>query len=262
MQLVTFQEPTGKNEIGLIYGNTIVSMRAALAKVLAEKRGMPAGKAKEEAVEQIPDSMLDLIRREDGGVASIEAVAEYLNQNRKVWSSAGSSAGGERIAYSRKEVHIVKPLEVFRALNVGANYNSYLSMMKIVPPLEGTTETFWKLPQAVIGPEEAILWPASSNQISCEMELGVIIGKKGKRISRGDAFDYIFGYTIVNDVTAIDLVKRGLGEGREGLPGFYYLALAKSMDTFEAIGPVITLKDEIKDPQNLSGEFRINGEGR
>jgi len=257
MQLVTFKERTGKNEIGLIYGDTIVSMRAALEKMLAEKRGIPAGKAKEEAVKQIPDTMLDLIRREDDGVASIEAVAEYLNKNM-----GELSAGGERIAYSRKGVQIVKPLAVFRALNVGANYNSYLSMMKIVPPLEGTTETFWKLPQAVIGPDEAILWPMSSEQISCEMELGVIIGKKGKRISRDDAFDYIFGYTIVNDVTAIDLVKRGLGEGREGLPGFYYLALAKSMDTFEAIGPVITLKDEIKDPQNLSGEFRINGEAR
>jgi len=63
----------------------------------------------------------------------------------------------------------------------------------------------------------------------------------------------------VNDVTAIDLFKRGLGEGREGLPGFYYLALAKSMDTFEPIGPCITLKDEIPDPQNLEGELRVNG---
>jgi 2-keto-4-pentenoate hydratase/2-oxohepta-3-ene-1,7-dioic acid hydratase in catechol pathway len=87
----------------------------------------------------------------------------------------------------------------------------------------------------------------------------VIIGKQGKRIPREEAFDYIFGYTVVNDVTAIDLLKRGLGEGREGLPGFYYLSIAKSMDTFEPIGPCITLKDAIPDPQALEASFRVNG---
>ena len=124
-------------------------------------------------------------------------------------------------------------------MNVGANYNAYLAMMKFVAPFKGTVETFWKLPQTVIGPEEDILWPVSSEQVSCEMELGVIIGKKIKRVSKNNALDCVFGYTVVNDVTAIDLIKRGLGEGREGLPGFFYLCLAKSFDTFESIGPCI-----------------------
>jgi 2-keto-4-pentenoate hydratase/2-oxohepta-3-ene-1,7-dioic acid hydratase in catechol pathway len=133
-------------------------------------------------------------------------------------------------------------------------------MMDIIEPYEGTSETFWKLPQTVIGPDENIIWPVSSKQVSCEMELGVIIGKKVKRVSKKDAFDCIFGYTVVNDTTAIDLLKRGLGKGREGLPGFYYLCLAKSFDTFEAIGPGITLPDSIPDPQDLNGELWVNGE--
>jgi 2-keto-4-pentenoate hydratase/2-oxohepta-3-ene-1,7-dioic acid hydratase in catechol pathway len=116
------------------------------------------------------------------------------------------------------------------------------------------------LPQAVIGPEEKIEWPASSKQICCEMELGVIIGKKIKRIPKEDAIDNVFGYTVVNDTTAIDLIKRGLGHGREGLPGFYYLCLAKSFDTFESIGPCITLKDSISNPQGLDAELWVNGE--
>jgi 2-keto-4-pentenoate hydratase/2-oxohepta-3-ene-1,7-dioic acid hydratase in catechol pathway len=157
-------------------------------------------------------------------------------------------------------VTLHKPLDVFRALNIGANYDAYLAMMKFVAPYPGTAEAFWKLPQTVIGPEEGILWPVSSQQVSCEMELGVIVGREGKRISREDALDYVFGYTVVNDVTAIDLFRRGLGEGREGLPGFYYLAMAKSFDTFEPIGPCITLRDEIPDPQDLAGTFRVNGE--
>jgi 2-keto-4-pentenoate hydratase/2-oxohepta-3-ene-1,7-dioic acid hydratase in catechol pathway len=163
------------------------------------------------------------------------------------------------MACARDQVALLKPLEAFRALNIGANYDAYLAMMKIVEPYEGTAEAFWKLPQTVIGPEEGIVWPVSSEQITCEMELGVIMGKQGKRISAEEALDYVFGYTVVNDVTAIDLLKRGLGEGREGLPGFYYLSIAKSMDTFEPIGPCITLRDAIPDPQNLEGELRVNG---
>ena len=63
----------------------------------------------------------------------------------------------------------------------------------------------------------------------------------------------------MNDVTAIDLIKRGLGEGREGLPGFYYLAMAKSLDTFESIGPCITLQEAIPNPQDLDAELKVNG---
>jgi 2-keto-4-pentenoate hydratase/2-oxohepta-3-ene-1,7-dioic acid hydratase in catechol pathway len=203
--------------------------------------------------------MLDLIRRGQDGIACVRRVAGFLDRIDDGELAVRRSPGGDRIAYAREQVSLRKPLQVFRALNIGANYNAYLAMMSIVEPYEGTAETFWKLPQAVIGPEEGIVWPISSEQITCEMELGVIIGKKGKRIPKEDALDYVFGYTVVNDVTAIDLIKRGLGEGREGLPGFYYLALAKSLDTFESIGPCVTLREEIPDPQNLDGALKVNG---
>ena len=259
MRVVTFEKQASTNRIGLMRGDKIADLRAAFEKLLFEEKGMPAERAKDNAVKQIPDSMLGLISREDDGVMCINQAAEFLDKANEKGLSLDCSPSGDRIIYDTGEAKILKPLQVFRALNIGANYNAYLSMMKIVEPFEGTVETFWKLPQATIGPREDIVWPVSSKQISCEMELGVIIGKKGKRIPKDNAFDYLFGCTIVNDVTAIDLIKRGLGGGREGLPGFYYLALAKSFDTFEPIGPCITLKDEIPDPQNLNGELRVNG---
>jgi 2-keto-4-pentenoate hydratase/2-oxohepta-3-ene-1,7-dioic acid hydratase in catechol pathway len=203
--------------------------------------------------------MHDLIRCGEDGLACLRRVSAFLERIADIELADLRSPGGDRIAYAVDQVALLKPLDVFRALNIGANYDAYLEMMKIVEPYEGTAEAFWKLPQTVIGPEQGILWPVSSKQITCEMELGVIIGRQGKRIPREQAFDHIFGYTVVNDVTAIDLFKRGLGEGREGLPGFYYLSIAKSMDTFESIGPCIALKDEIPDPQNLEGEFKVNG---
>jgi 2-keto-4-pentenoate hydratase/2-oxohepta-3-ene-1,7-dioic acid hydratase in catechol pathway len=259
MRLVTFSEQAGVTKVGLIHGTEVVDLCAAFESILCEEERLPVHKARDAARKAIPCSMIDLIRHGQDGVACVRRVAGLLDRISDAELANRRSPSGDRIAYGKGQVSLCKPLEVFRALNIGANYNAYLAMMRIVEPFAGTAETFWKLPQALIGPEEGIVWPVSSEQITCEMELGVIIGKKGKRIRKEDALDYIFGYTVVNDVTAIDLITRGLGEGREGLPGFYYLALAKSMDTFESIGPCVTLKEEIPDPQNLDGELKVNG---
>jgi 2-keto-4-pentenoate hydratase/2-oxohepta-3-ene-1,7-dioic acid hydratase in catechol pathway len=259
MRLVTYSEQAGVTKVGLIHGPEVVDLRAAFESILCEEERLPVHKARDAARRAIPCSMMDLIRCGQDGVACVRRVAGLLDRMNDVELGNTRSPSGDRIAYGKDKVSLLKPLQVFRALNIGANYNAYLAMMRIVEPFQGTAETFWKLPQAVIGPEEGIVWPVSSEQITCEMELGVIIGTKGKRIPKEDALDYVFGYTVVNDVTAIDLITRGLGEGREGLPGFYYLALAKSLDTFESIGPCITLKEEIPDPQNLDGELKVNG---
>lgn len=260
MQIVTYKTQTGNRRIGLLEENKIADLRTAFETMLVDAYGN-AEQAKAEAEERIPDSLLKLIQKEDDGIQCIRQAIEFLNRTaQERESDSGHPLNKKEIFYKKTNVRVLKPFEVFRALNVGANYNAYLAMMDIIEPYEGTSETFWKLPQTVIGPDENIIWPVSSKQISCEMELGVIIGKKVKRVSRKDAFDCIFGYTVVNDTTAIDLLKRGLGKGREGLPGFYYLCLAKSFDTFEAIGPGITLPDNIPDPQDLNGELRVNGE--
>jgi 2-keto-4-pentenoate hydratase/2-oxohepta-3-ene-1,7-dioic acid hydratase in catechol pathway len=264
MRLVTFAEQVGASHVGLLHGNGVADLCAAFERVLVEEEGLPLHEARGAARQAIPCSMLDLIRRGQESLACVRRVAGFLDRidDNRIEDPAlayARSPSGDRIVYGQEEVSLLQPLEVFRALNIGANYNAYLAMMQFVEPYEGTSEVFWKLPQAVIGPEQGIVWPVSSEQLSCEMELGVIVGQQGKRIPREKALDYVFGYTVVNDVTAIDLFTRGLGTGREGLPGFYYLALAKSMDTFEPIGPCITLKDEIPDPQDLEGAFRVNG---
>ena len=259
MRLVTFSEQAGAGKVGLLRGSVVADLAAALETILVEEEQFPVHKARDAAREVIPGAMIDLIRRGQDGITCVRRVAAFLDRIDDLELADRRSPGGDRIAYAKEQVVLLKPLEVFRALNIGANYDAYLAMMDIVEPYEGTAEAFWKLPQALVGPEEGIQWPLSSNQVTCEMELGVIMGRQGKRIRAEEALEYVYGYTVVNDVTAIDLLKRGLGEGREGLPGFYYLSIAKSMDTFESIGPCITLKDEIPDPQNLEGAFRVNG---
>jgi 2-keto-4-pentenoate hydratase/2-oxohepta-3-ene-1,7-dioic acid hydratase in catechol pathway len=112
---------------------------------------------------------------------------------------------------------------------------------------------FTKAPETVIGPTDDVVLPgaAISEQIDYEAELTIVIGKGGKNISKADWRQHVFGYTIINDVTARDLQKRH-GQWFKG----------KSMDTFCPMGPVLVTADEIPDPQALSVAMRINGETR
>jgi 2-keto-4-pentenoate hydratase/2-oxohepta-3-ene-1,7-dioic acid hydratase in catechol pathway len=111
---------------------------------------------------------------------------------------------------------------------------------------------FSKPPTSVIGPGQPVpahLDPTGS--VDYEGELAVVIGRGGRGIGRAEALGHVFGYTIVNDVTARDLQKRH-GQWFKG----------KSLDTFCPMGPVLVTADEIPDPQALAISLRVNGETR
>lgn len=91
-----------------------------------------------------------------------------------------------------------------------------------------------------------------SNELDYEVELAVIIGKEGIDIKKEDAYDYVFGYTIMNDVSARDLQQRHGGQWFRG----------KSIDSFTPLGPCIVYKDEIKPPIELNVLSKVNGEVR
>lgn len=108
---------------------------------------------------------------------------------------------------------------------------------------------FTKAPTAVNGPfGDIVIDPAVSTAIDWEAELGVIIGKRGKNIRAEDALDYVFGYTVINDVTARDLQSRH----KQYFKG-------KSIDGYCPMGPWIVSADEIPDPQRLAVRLRVNG---
>jgi 2-keto-4-pentenoate hydratase/2-oxohepta-3-ene-1,7-dioic acid hydratase in catechol pathway len=108
---------------------------------------------------------------------------------------------------------------------------------------------FTKPPTAVIGPGEAILWDMNVTQeLDFEVELAIIIGKKGTNIPVDDAMDFVFGYTIINDVSARDLQRRH----KQWFKG-------KSLDTTCPLGPCIVTKGDIPDPQDLEISLRLNG---
>ncbi len=106
---------------------------------------------------------------------------------------------------------------------------------------------------SVIGHGEDVIWPKYSELMDFECEIGIVIGKKGKDILKSEADDYIFGYTIFNDMSARDAQFREM-KGRLGP------AKGKDFDTGNIIGPWLVTKDEINDPYNLNMITRVNNE--
>src|SRR5207249_325654 len=103
---------------------------------------------------------------------------------------------------------------------------------------------FLKPSSAITGPEQEIIIPPDADTIFPELELCVVIGKESRNLSRNQALDAVFGYTIILDVTA-----RKQSQVQAGLIGSR--CVRKGYDTFAPIGPWITTRDEIPDPQNL-----------
>ena len=123
-------------------------------------------------------------------------------------------------------------------------------------PVEPTRPlaTFFKSPDAVIGPGDTIVLPSFKPVIfHHEAELAIVIGKTATNVPVAQALDHIFGYT-----TSVDVSARAPVDGEAALPGEY----GKSFDTFLPIGPAITTADEIRDPNNLNVKYWVNGELR
>ena len=119
-------------------------------------------------------------------------------------------------------------------------------------PEELLENIFLKPPSAVAGPEDDILIPRAADSIFPELELCVVIGKKARHVPKDRAFDVVFGYTIMLDVTARGY---GLSKNMSGTRN-----VRKGFETFSPIGPWITTKNEIADPHNLWMKLWINGE--
>jgi 2-keto-4-pentenoate hydratase/2-oxohepta-3-ene-1,7-dioic acid hydratase in catechol pathway len=128
---------------------------------------------------------------------------------------------------------------------IGLNYRDHCEEQK--RPIPKTPILFSKFAKSIIGPNEDIVKPMSTEKLDFEGELAFIMKKGGKRIPEENAMDHIAGYTIVNDVSARDIQF----SDRQWLRG-------KSFDTFAPMGPFLVTKDEISDPHNLHITVCVN----
>jgi 2-keto-4-pentenoate hydratase/2-oxohepta-3-ene-1,7-dioic acid hydratase in catechol pathway len=119
----------------------------------------------------------------------------------------------------------------------------------------GKPFVFTALPSAVIGPYDTFVIPYDVKQPDWELELAAIIGRPARRVSRQNALDYVAGYTIANDITARELIPRPDAGGL----GMDWLA-AKSSPGFIPLGPYLTPKQFVSDPQRLQVTLKLNGD--
>lgn len=129
---------------------------------------------------------------------------------------------------------------------IGLNYRDHAAESNMAIPERPVV--FSKFSTAVIAPGEAVIVPATSEQVDYEAELAVVMGRRAKNVSTESAFEYVLGYTAFNDVSARDF-QFADGQWQRG----------KSCDTFAPIGPFIVTTDEIPDPHKLSIKLRLNG---
>lgn len=138
------------------------------------------------------------------------------------------------------------PCRPSKIVAVGVNYRGHAREMGHSLPTE--PKLFLKPPSSVIGPGGPIRFPAMAGRVDYEAELGVVIGRKTRNVSRGEALEHVLGYTCFNDVTARDLQKK---DGQ--------WTRAKSFDTFAPMGPSIVTGI---DPSALNVRSLLNGKVR
>jgi 2-keto-4-pentenoate hydratase/2-oxohepta-3-ene-1,7-dioic acid hydratase in catechol pathway len=189
----------------------------------------------------IDGAIVDVSSRFRSVLSIIHGGAEALRAAKDLLAAASSQIPLD-------QARLLAPLQdPPRIFCVGLNYRDHAVESKMEIPKVPTI--FLKLSSALTGPETAIELPSISSQPDYEAEFACVVGKGGSRIARDDWQEYVFGYTILNDVSARDVQLATT-----------QWTLGKSFNTFAPLGPAIVTKDEIADPHALDVKLSIDGE--
>jgi 2-keto-4-pentenoate hydratase/2-oxohepta-3-ene-1,7-dioic acid hydratase in catechol pathway len=204
-----------------------------------------------------PDEIVDVTEATAGsGSASlpidvlgvIDGGEEALNRLGEL-ASSGSGEGVRRLA----DLALLSPFDPPRGnvLAIGRNYQKHAEEgARALNTEVGPPTIFTKAITTITGPHSDIpINAAVSTNIDWEVELGVVIGRRGSNIKRANALDHVFGYTVLNDVTARDIQNGWGGQWFKG----------KSLDGSCPVGPWVLTKDEVPDVQALQLHLRVNG---
>ena len=227
MKLLTYKTQDTEPRLGFIHNNQVIDMQD-----FGEISNFP-----------LPNDMLELI---DMGFEIIPEITEMIAETPENFF--------EEIAYEMNEVTILAPIEKPRKniIGIGLNYTEHVAESARTLDTTGKLPTkpiiFSKPPTTVTATNTEIIKNTKlTSQLDWECELAVIISKKGKYVPKTEALDYVFGYTVINDISARDCRREG------------QWIVSKGQDTFAPMGPVIVTKDEIENPHNLNLTLKVNG---
>ena len=227
MKLLTYKTKETEPRLGFLHNNQVIDMED-----FGDISNFP-----------LPNDILELI---DMGFEIIAEITELVAETPDNFF--------EEIAYELDEVTFLAPIEKPRKniIGIGLNYTEH------VAERARTLDTTGKLPQKPIifskppttvtaTNTEIIKNTKLTEQLDWEVELAVVIGKKGKYVPKAEAMDYVFGYTVINDISARDCRREG------------QWIVSKGQDTFAPMGPILVTKDEIENPHNLNLSLKVNG---
>lgn len=228
MKLVTYKtQDSDEQRLGFIHNNQVIDMED-----FGEISNFP-----------LPSTMLQLI---DMGFELVEELNDMIAETEPIFL--------EEIAYEMDEVTFLAPIPKPRKniIGIGLNYTEH------VAESARTLDTTGKLPQKPIIFSKPPTTVTATNtyiikntkltsQLDWEVELAVVLGKKGKYVDKANAMDYVFGYTVINDISARDCRREG------------QWIVSKGQDTFAPMGPILVTKDEIENPHNLNLSLKVNG---
>lgn len=227
MKLLTYKTKDTEPRLGFIHNNQVIDMQD-----FGDVSNFP-----------LPNDMLELI---DMGFEIIPEITEMIAETPENFF--------EEIAYEMDEVTILAPIEKPRKniIGIGLNYTEHVAESARTLDTTGKLPTkpiiFSKPPTTVTATNTEIIKNTKlTSQLDWECELAVIISKKGKYVPKSEALDYVFGYTVINDISARDCRREG------------QWIVSKGQDTFAPMGPVIVTKDEIENPHNLNLSLKVNG---
>lgn len=227
MKLLTYKTQDTEPRLGFIHNNQVIDMED-----FGEISNFP-----------LPNDMLELI---DMGFEIIAEISELISETPEIFF--------EEIAYEMNEVTILAPIEKPRKniIGIGLNYTEHVAESARTLDTTGKLPTkpiiFSKPPTTVTGTNTEIIKNTKlTSQLDWECELAVVMAKKGKYVAKEDAMEYVFGYTVINDISARDCRREG------------QWIVSKGQDTFAPMGPYLVTKDEIENPHNLNLSLKVNG---
>lgn len=221
MRLVTYREGE-ERRVGVVQGEAVIDVQRWLSPPSAP----------------LPTDMVDLIALGEAGLGRLRQALDRLD--------AAALGGAPRLDALALAAPIPRPRK--NIMCIGLNYADHAAEGGREPPAR--PGVFTKAPTTANGPYDPIpIDPSVSTQIDWEVELGVVIGSGGRGIGRAAALDHVFGYLVLNDISARDIQVAHGGQ-------FF---LGKSLDGACPMGPWIVTRDEVPDPQALRLTCRVNG---
>ncbi len=209
----------------------------------------------------------------EGGVEALKAARKVSDLAREDLKGL-KGRNGEQVAFAVSEVKFAAPVtdsSRFKIMCIGRNFADHVVGLSSKMPatmgeerqvltLEGARAEvlstpqwgFYKMGSSVSSPEEDVQYPSRTRLLDYEGEVALVIGKRGKDIKRSDLLEHVLGYTLFNDFSLRDNMDKGVMN----------FARVKNFQGSGALGPVVTLKDEAPNPQDIDFSTSVNGEVR